>query len=530
MEGMDKFEMDIGDGDSRDYSSPDVPLSLRFSRSTSLGSNPPDNTVAIGRGDFLESSLCSAAPMVDSFCTTVLEQPITSQNLGFCDIDVLNNVGSFNASGVEGTLDMGWNLPNPVLGGDFCLPSSSSMLSRSLSQNPTHSAFLERGAPFSCFSGGNFDEMLSSFTVPGSTSRYTKGVVQMHGLRSINSGVRLNSISSLEVQENETHVTEGTEVVSMSIEHGPSGGSPNSGRKTESFIRSHNEANEGQCESGNESVDAEFSTGGNLAEPSQLEGTAQGILAKTCGSKKRRKIAQQDTEPDDIKRAADPVEPTKHNSEIQKKGDQNPASTTNKPSEKQGKPVPQASESLKQEYVHVRARRGQATNSHSLAERVRREKISERMKYLQDLVPGCSKVTGKAVMLDEIINYVQSLQLQVEFLSMKLASVNSQLDFDTEGTTGKDILQSQAGPSSGLAFHSEMSMILLRYQMSGRIYSTTLFRQSQSQNTPTHPRFVSRTGMELKVYLVNCYMLRWSMAFFLLRSEWLIYQVVVGLE
>jgi hypothetical protein len=62
----------------------------------------------------------------------------------------------------------------------------------------------------------------------------------------------------------------------------------------------------------------------------------------------------------------------------------------------------------------MRARRGQATNSHSLAERVRREKISERMKFLQDLVPGCDKVTGKAVMLDEIINYVQSLQCQIE--------------------------------------------------------------------------------------------------------------------
>ncbi|XP_054822525.1 transcription factor bHLH137-like [Prosopis cineraria] len=75
-------------------------------------------------------------------------------------------------------------------------------------------------------------------------------------------------------------------------------------------------------------------------------------------------------------------------------------------------------------YIHVRARRGQATDSHSLAERVRREKISERMKMLQRLVPGCDKVTGKALMLDEIINYVQSLQNQVEFLSMKLASVN----------------------------------------------------------------------------------------------------------
>ncbi|CAI8619320.1 unnamed protein product [Vicia faba] len=75
-------------------------------------------------------------------------------------------------------------------------------------------------------------------------------------------------------------------------------------------------------------------------------------------------------------------------------------------------------------YIHVRARRGQATDSHSLAERVRREKISERMKILQQLVPGCDKVTGKALVLDEIINYVQSLQNQVEFLSMKIASVN----------------------------------------------------------------------------------------------------------
>ncbi|CAH9109108.1 unnamed protein product [Cuscuta europaea] len=75
-------------------------------------------------------------------------------------------------------------------------------------------------------------------------------------------------------------------------------------------------------------------------------------------------------------------------------------------------------------YIHVRARRGQATDSHSLAERVRREKISERMKLLQDLVPGCDKVSGKALMLDEIINYVQSLQNQVEFLSMKLTSVS----------------------------------------------------------------------------------------------------------
>uniref|UniRef100_A0A0A9ELY0 BHLH domain-containing protein n=1 Tax=Arundo donax TaxID=35708 RepID=A0A0A9ELY0_ARUDO len=106
------------------------------------------------------------------------------------------------------------------------------------------------------------------------------------------------------------------------------------------------------------------------------------------------------------------------------------------------------------DYIHVRARRGQATDSHSLAERVRRERISERMKLLQSLVPGCNKITGKALMLDEIINYVQSLQRQVEFLSMKLATMNSYLDLDSQYLpSNKDIMHQMTAmlpyPSSG---------------------------------------------------------------------------------
>ncbi|XP_042404251.1 transcription factor bHLH75-like [Zingiber officinale] len=87
------------------------------------------------------------------------------------------------------------------------------------------------------------------------------------------------------------------------------------------------------------------------------------------------------------------------------------------------------------EVVHVRARRGQATDSHSLAERSRRERINERMRCLQDLVPGCYKSMGMAGMLDEIINYVQSLQNQIEFLSLKLlaaCSVNDHHCLDME--------------------------------------------------------------------------------------------------
>ncbi|XP_041010863.1 transcription factor BHLH089 isoform X2 [Juglans microcarpa x Juglans regia] len=107
-------------------------------------------------------------------------------------------------------------------------------------------------------------------------------------------------------------------------------------------------------------------------------------------------------------------------------------------------------ETPKQDYIHVRARRGQATDSHSLAERARREKISERMKILQDLVPGCSKVIGKALVLDEIINYIQSLQRQVEFLSMKLEAVNSRMNPGIEAFPSKDTFD-----TAGMTFGSQ---------------------------------------------------------------------------
>ncbi|KAL8133474.1 transcription factor bHLH48-like isoform X1 [Apium graveolens] len=96
-------------------------------------------------------------------------------------------------------------------------------------------------------------------------------------------------------------------------------------------------------------------------------------------------------------------------------------------------------------YVHVRARRGQATDSHSLAERARREKINARMKLLQELVPGCNKISGTAMVLDEIINHVQSLQRQVEFLSMRLAAVNPRVDINLDGlftTEGGSMIES----------------------------------------------------------------------------------------
>ncbi|KHM98826.1 transcription factor bHLH80 [Glycine soja] len=65
----------------------------------------------------------------------------------------------------------------------------------------------------------------------------------------------------------------------------------------------------------------------------------------------------------------------------------------------------------------VRAKRGCATHPRSIAERVRRTRISDRIRKLQELVPNMDKQTNTADMLDEAVAYVKFLQKQIEELS-----------------------------------------------------------------------------------------------------------------
>uniref|UniRef100_J3MFU0 BHLH domain-containing protein n=1 Tax=Oryza brachyantha TaxID=4533 RepID=J3MFU0_ORYBR len=133
-------------------------------------------------------------------------------------------------------------------------------------------------------------------------------------------------------------------------------------------------------------------------------------------------------------------------------------------------------EDEKPAYVHVRARRGQATDSHSLAERARREKINARMELLKELVPGCSKVSGTALVLDEIINHVQSLQRQVEYLSMRLAAVNPRVDFG-----GIDnFLTTECGRITGLNYKNGMDLEQVTWPDMG-VHGTRHLMQLQQQ-------------------------------------------------
>ncbi|XP_054799914.1 transcription factor PIF4-like [Prosopis cineraria] len=63
------------------------------------------------------------------------------------------------------------------------------------------------------------------------------------------------------------------------------------------------------------------------------------------------------------------------------------------------------------------SRRNRAAEVHNLSERRRRDRINEKMRALQQLIPHSNK-TDKASMLDEAIEYLKSLQFQLQMMLM----------------------------------------------------------------------------------------------------------------
>ncbi|KAG7586359.1 Myc-type basic helix-loop-helix (bHLH) domain [Arabidopsis thaliana x Arabidopsis arenosa] len=378
----------------------------RVSGSNPIDSYPSENLISAGPAS------CSPSQMMDSFGQTLWYDPTSVQAVGYGGFNVQNNGGNASSSSFRGNIDrsleMGWNLPNllPPKGNGLFLPNANSFLPPSMAQFPADSGFIERAARFSLFSGGNFSDMVNQpLGNPESIGLFLQGGGTMQG----------------QCQSNELNVGEPHNDVSTAVK--------------DPTVRSTEQAKPNVPGSGNVSEDTQ-SSGGNGRKGRE-----------TSSNTKKRKRNGQNSEAAQSHRSQQSEEEPDNNGDKKRNSEQSPNSPGNKTNsgKQQGK---QSSDPPKDGYIHVRARRGQATNSHSLAERVRREKISERMKFLQDLVPGCNKVTGKAVMLDEIINYVQSLQRQVEFLSMKLATVNPQMEFNLEGLLAKDALQLRAGSSS----------------------------------------------------------------------------------
>uniref|UniRef100_A0A2P2IKN5 Transcription factor PIF1-like isoform X2 n=2 Tax=Rhizophora mucronata TaxID=61149 RepID=A0A2P2IKN5_RHIMU len=82
----------------------------------------------------------------------------------------------------------------------------------------------------------------------------------------------------------------------------------------------------------------------------------------------------------------------------------------------------ESADSKKQVRGSTHRNRSRAAEVHNLSERRRRDRINEKMRALQELIPRCNK-SDKASMLDEVIQYLKSLQSQVQMMSIGCSMV-----------------------------------------------------------------------------------------------------------
>eukprot|EP00250_Pteridium_aquilinum_P013970 c21695_g1_i1 orf=84-1850(-) len=75
-------------------------------------------------------------------------------------------------------------------------------------------------------------------------------------------------------------------------------------------------------------------------------------------------------------------------------------------------------DATKQPRKALSSKRNRAAEVHNLSEKNRRNRINEKLKALQDLIPNSSK-TDKASVLDEAIEYMKTLQMQLQMVSMR---------------------------------------------------------------------------------------------------------------
>ncbi|CAN4113721.1 unnamed protein product [Withania somnifera] len=76
----------------------------------------------------------------------------------------------------------------------------------------------------------------------------------------------------------------------------------------------------------------------------------------------------------------------------------------------------ESADAKKQVRSFTSTKKSRAAEVHNLSERKRRDRINEKMRALQELIPHGNK-SDKASMLDVAIEYLKSLQLQVQMMS-----------------------------------------------------------------------------------------------------------------
>ncbi|XP_074304310.1 transcription factor PIF1 [Silene latifolia] len=150
------------------------------------------------------------------------------------------------------------------------------------------------------------------------------------------------------------------------------------------------------------------------------EGTSEGAMTvSTSSSSITTPSAATATEEADVKMTRSDIGDRKRKRIIEREESfVSTATTTTTPVDAQNEEVEFESSDEKK---HLRGssstKRTRAAEVHNLSERRRRDRINAKMKTLRDLIPRCNK-SDKASMLDEAIEYLKSLKMQVQMMSM----------------------------------------------------------------------------------------------------------------
>ncbi|XP_042504175.1 transcription factor UNE10 [Macadamia integrifolia] len=109
----------------------------------------------------------------------------------------------------------------------------------------------------------------------------------------------------------------------------------------------------------------------------------------------------------------------------------------------------------------VKTKRSRAAAIHNQSERKRRDKINQRMKTLQKLIPNSSK-TDKASMLDEVIEYLKQLQAQVQMMSRMIPQMMLPM------TMQQQLQMSMMAQMAGMGMGMGIGMGVMDMNMIGR--------------------------------------------------------------
>lgn len=269
----DEMEQENRNEDHNTYNSHGVSLDWPF-RDTNVPMNlvSPGNLLTVCKDNEMGSSSASMEP----FAAAHWDHTANVQNLSYCDINMQVT------SDALGTGKVGpWNPHISMLKEGMFLPNApGTTIPESLTQFPTDSGFIDRAARFSCFSGGNFSDMLNPYSIHESMEIY-------HGSGGV--GVRIpgpREFFSGQTQRTEVSVGETSkDVIILASEESPL----KNGEKIESNVRSHDEVKQTIATSGNDSDEAEFSGGGGQDDAATFERPEGEPSSRGLRSKKRKR-------------------------------------------------------------------------------------------------------------------------------------------------------------------------------------------------------------------------------------------------